>query len=847
MPAPASVPELIDLVRKSGVADEAKLRAYLDRQAKQGGAPTDPVKFAQVLVRDGLITFFQAEQLLQGKWKRFTIGKYKVLEKLGAGGMAQVFLCEHKLMRRRVAVKVLPIPKAEDKSSLDRFYREARLVAAVDHPNIVRAYDIDQDENLHFLVMEYVDGINLQDLIKKFGPLDVTRACHYVYGSAVGLQHAHEMGLVHRDIKPGNILIDRSGVVKLLDLGLARFFHDEDDNLTRMNDENVLGTADYLAPEQALDSHTVDIRADLYSLGATFYFLLTGSAPFPEGSVAQKLIWHQSREPRPVQSLRPEVPDGVAEVLLKMMAKDPAKRYQTPAEVMEALGPWVTTPIPPPAEKEMPQLSPAASGAPASQVLGRGTGSGPKLGARVGGGGAPHSISGSPTVIAPGSWAAPSSPAAARPAAAPAADAGGGNGVWESLGDETRPLAGDTGRPGPVTTADPERSARIRRTAGRPASRKTTLLLLAGGLLVLLGGGAVGIWFAFFRKTEPGPGTAEQSGGPRRLVVTKAGGEGTYASVALALKAAKEGDTIAVADEHITEGSIRAHKLRDVTIESGLPGGKAATIDFAPGGGSAVVDAMNADGVRLRNLDLDGKGAAETGASVSGVCPGLTFENVTVRGVKQTGFRIKNAAGDPARPILLDRCRVLLAATNDEAVSLSGYLDTRAVTVRNCRFEGPGKAGVRFDGPTIDVEVSGNRLFNLDAGFVFARPGEGKPVRVKLTGNTGYDLRTGGVVFEFPPAENKGKLEVTISKNYFAKTPNVARSGGPGGAIPGVAFQDNGFGKDSGEGNMPKAAAKVDGPELPAPNPADDAAFLRFPAGGAEPAVGPNKVRVGVN
>ena len=116
-----------------------------------------------------------------------------------------------------------------------------------------------------------------------------------------GLQHAHEIGLVHRDIKPGNILVDRAGVVKILDMGLARFFHDEDDNLTRKNDENVLGTADYLAPEQALDSHTVDIRADIYSLGATFYYLLTGSAPFPEGSVAQKLIWHQNRQPRPVQ------------------------------------------------------------------------------------------------------------------------------------------------------------------------------------------------------------------------------------------------------------------------------------------------------------------------------------------------------------------------------------------------------------------------------------------------------------------------------------------------------------------------------------------------------------------
>src|SRR6516165_9669120 len=265
MPAPTTNDELLDLLRKSGVQEEKKLDAYLDKLRAANTLPSEPSKLAGYMVRDGLLTNFQAEQLLLGKWRRFNIGKYKVLERLGAGGMGSVYLCEHKLMRRRVAVKVLPTAKAEDPSSLERFYREARAVAALDHPNIVRAYDIDQDDNLHFLVMEYVDGASLQEIGKKIGPLDVTRACQYIYQSAKGLQHAHETaGLVHRDIKPGNILVDRTGVVKILDMGLARFFHDEEDILTKKYDENVLGTADYLAPEQALDSHGVDIRADLY-------------------------------------------------------------------------------------------------------------------------------------------------------------------------------------------------------------------------------------------------------------------------------------------------------------------------------------------------------------------------------------------------------------------------------------------------------------------------------------------------------------------------------------------------------------------------------------------------------
>jgi serine/threonine protein kinase len=363
MPAPSTSDEFLDLIRKSGVLEEKRLDAYLDKARAAGPLPTEASKLAGVLVRDAILTHFQAEQFLQGKWRRFTIGKYKVLERIGSGGMGSVYLCEHKLMRRRVAVKVLPTAKADDTSSLERFYREARAVAALDHVNIVRAYDIDQDDKLHFLVMEYVDGASLQEMVKRGGPLDPIRAAHYIRQAAQGLQHAHDCaGLVHRDIKPGNILVDRTGVVKVLDMGLARFFFDEEDILTKKYDENVLGTADYLAPEQALDSHSVDIRADIYSLGATFYYCLTGRSPFNEGTVAQKLIWHQTRQPKPIRSLNADVPADLVAIIDKMMSKDPSQRYPTPQEVVEALAPWTDHPIAPPPEKEMPHLSPAAMG-----------------------------------------------------------------------------------------------------------------------------------------------------------------------------------------------------------------------------------------------------------------------------------------------------------------------------------------------------------------------------------------------------------------------------------------------------------------------------------------------------
>src|SRR6516164_5981442 len=224
MPAPSSIAEFVELVRKSGVLDKKRLDDYMDKVRASASVPSDPAKLSGLMVRDCLLTYFQAEQLMLGKWRRFNIGKYKVLERLGSGGMGSVYLCEHKLMRRRVAVKVLPTAKADDPSSLERFYREARAVAALDHPNIVRAYDIDEDEKLHFLVMEHVDGSSLQEIIKKTGPMNPVRAAHYMRQAAVGLHHAHAAGLVHRDIKPGNILIDRTGVVKILDMGLARFF-----------------------------------------------------------------------------------------------------------------------------------------------------------------------------------------------------------------------------------------------------------------------------------------------------------------------------------------------------------------------------------------------------------------------------------------------------------------------------------------------------------------------------------------------------------------------------------------------------------------------------------------------
>lgn len=344
----------LETLRKSGLVEEPALQAWLTEQTEKGTLPATASELAAALLRDGFVSQFQAQHLLAGKSRGYVVSeKYRILELLGAGSAGRVYLCEHVMMRRLFAIKILSEQASRRKETMERFYREARASGLLDHPNMVRCIDIDQRGAMHFLVIEYVDGINLYDYVQKNGPLAVDQAANYIAQAASGLQYAFESGLIHRDIKPGNLLVNRAGVIKILDMGLARFFHDVNGSITRETDrEELLGTIDYIAPEQALDSHDVDIRADIYSLGASFYYLLTGRGPFL-GSTAEKLMRHQVAKPHPIREMRPEVPEAIEQIVFKMMAKNPADRYQIPAEVEDALSDWLGE-LRPPAEAEMP-------------------------------------------------------------------------------------------------------------------------------------------------------------------------------------------------------------------------------------------------------------------------------------------------------------------------------------------------------------------------------------------------------------------------------------------------------------------------------------------------------------
>lgn len=348
-----SAEELLALLEKSGLLEADQL----DKARQIVCDHPRPKAAARALVAAGLLSRWQAGQLLAGR-SSFLLSKYKLIDLLGRGGMGSVFLARHCTMNRPVALKVIAREIAEDPAALERFLAEARTIATLNHPNIVQAYSIDNEGNRYYIVMEYVDGPDLWHLVRDKGPLDYRRAADYIRQTAQGLAHAHQQKIIHCDIKPSNLLVNRQGVVKILDMGLARFA-----GRTRAagpaQPGTVQGSVDYLAPEQARADGEFDQRADIYALGCTLYFLLTGRPPFPEGTVPERLMQHQTREPPELSQLRPDVPAELVAVCRKMMAKQPADRYQSAEEVIEALAPWRLPPRPSRRVKPLGAAAPA--------------------------------------------------------------------------------------------------------------------------------------------------------------------------------------------------------------------------------------------------------------------------------------------------------------------------------------------------------------------------------------------------------------------------------------------------------------------------------------------------------
>jgi serine/threonine-protein kinase len=352
-----SVLSFLEALRATQVLRPAQLTELIREDLQRRFA--DPESMGKHLLERGLLTRYQVEQILQGRAGDLVLDHYVLLEPLGEGGAGQVFKARHQNMERLAAVKLIRIDLLRDPDMVRRFYREIEAVSQLQHPNIVHAYDAGPAGPTHFLAMEFVDGVDLSRLVKQQGPLPVEGAREYIRQAAAGLQYIHEHGMVHRDIKPSNLMVvgrragsvsdgsstvaNASGsavTVKILDLGLARLQQRATGELaTTITGSNttMMGTVDYMAPEQAIDSHHVDIRADIYSLGCTLFYLLTRQPPFPGGTEAEKLVRHQMKLPPDVREMRPEVPEELVAILNKMLAKEPAQRFQSPAELLQAL------------------------------------------------------------------------------------------------------------------------------------------------------------------------------------------------------------------------------------------------------------------------------------------------------------------------------------------------------------------------------------------------------------------------------------------------------------------------------------------------------------------------------
>ena len=336
MPAIANSSEFLSILAESKLLDATVLEQLrADAELSQR-----PEECAEQLIHKGLLTRFQAKHLLAGKYRGFVMGPYRLLDQIGRGGMGTVYVCEHSSLKRKVAIKMLAADLAENPVAVERFLREARSASALSHPNIVRVHHVGQSTGTHYIVMEYVDGATLEQVVDRKGPFTIAEAAQIAIQVAAGLDHAHAKGFVHRDIKPENLMITKNGQIKILDMGLTKSITNASDNLTGvLNTNAILGTLDYLSPEQAIQNE-VSPRSDIYSLGATLFMLLTGHSPYDGVPANQKLMQHQFGQVPNLLDYRSDAPPEFASLLSKMMAKKPEDRPASMAEVASALQQW---------------------------------------------------------------------------------------------------------------------------------------------------------------------------------------------------------------------------------------------------------------------------------------------------------------------------------------------------------------------------------------------------------------------------------------------------------------------------------------------------------------------------
>lgn len=737
MSSKITLESFLQVVQRSGLLEGPELKEFLEKQKSEGQSIQTADQAAQCLIEANKLTAWQAKKLLQGRHKGFFLGKYRLHELLGKGGMSSVYLAEHNVMRRRVALKVLPFKYVDNSSYLERFYREAQAIAALDHPNIVRAYDVDSfqdDENstaVHYLVMEYVEGRDLHEIVAAEGPLDVYSAVEFVSQAARGLEHAHDAGFIHRDIKPGNLLVDSRGTVKLLDLGLARLFGGEEEaSVTKDNDQKVLGTADFLSPEQAIDSHDVDPRTDQYSLGCTLYFLLTGQPPFPDGTLAQRLLAHQTKSPPKLSELRSDVPDDLVRVVEKMMAKKPEDRYADAKELAEATEDWL---------KMNRALKPATAQT------------------RAVGGVAPPS---------PSSVFSTEGGPASRVSSQPSSTGSfAGSGVLDS--GVFDPHAGSSPSVSSVS------AVRSRRKRKRGNGMLVGWMMGAGVAAVAVVIGAIAM-NSGDDENEDGELSrekvlVEETGLKPELTVGEAG---DFKSIATALEFIHKHATDVTADVQVVKVLAGTYEER-IAIEEDYKQPFPPRVDvvaegevvLSSDGTHPILDINGVKGIRFRGLAFDCSGC-ERAVVLTGRMTGSRIADCVFRKLTTTGIEMNEvlASGGEESELTISNTSFELDSGNAVGIKFIPLPNLGAfVTVSDCRFVGPMRAGIDL-GDVCDSTTIVRCVFAIGTrGIWFSGP-QPQLARAAIVNNTFYQVNS-GILFDEQPSQFSQSLYV--ARNAF--------------------------------------------------------------------------------
>lgn len=768
-----SLEKFLSVLRLSGLIEESVLNEVLDDVQSQSTDLTAE-KLADILVDRNLITSWHGTKLLKGKHKGFFLGRYKLLRLLGRGGMSSVYLAEHTVMKRQCAIKVLPYKLVEDSSYLPRFYREAQAVAALDDPNIVRAYDVDKQTDgemeIHFLVMEYVKGQNFYELVKNQGPLQPRTAADYIRQGALGLAHAHQAGMVHRDVKPGNFIVDGNGTVKLMDLGLAMVREGKEGvSVTLANEEKVLGTADYLAPEQAVDSHQVDQRADIYALGCTFFFLLTGRPPFDEGTLAQRLLAHQTKEPPAISEFRQDVPAALVDIISRMMVKDPEQRMQTALEVVNELQTWLSDPDAVETEVEnshqpillidsssSEEAEKGPSGA-ISDFLAHLEESSLKKSRRD-------------SKLPSGGDTAKSFPSDTDSLQKPPATSDSTTSVFHS---------GPSSIVSPEPRASVQHQQRRQRMGVRPINLMLTLFAVGFGI------GAIYILMQLGDPPLP-PSPPTLSDGTTDVAaldisgpVVRVGPDGDFRTITAAVEYIAD-QAFTSTGRTINEIRVSAgqtlveHVVMDNTGLGVFPSGlkiigEGPEYPVLTSTAGPVLTLGSIEHLLLANLQIDCTDLP-VAVQISGYLSGTQLKDLTFSHVKNVAILGLGSKGLPGSPVSMIDCRFEAESAEATAVRFeeSTTSNVQHVHLLRCRMIGPLAKGIVFHSPggsTSDVEISNCIFHETQTGITFAGPGHVLK-DLQIFNNTFHRFQR-GILFESGPSE--ASQDIAFHQNLFAK------------------------------------------------------------------------------